>query len=76
MGATVDVVDAYTNVIPADAADQIGRLRAKPTWITFTSGSTVKNWLASRGPRIARRRAHRQHRTRNIGGRPQARTAG
>ena len=49
MEAVVDVVDAYTNVIPADAANQIGRLRVKPTWITFTSGSTVKNWLALAG---------------------------
>jgi uroporphyrinogen III methyltransferase/synthase len=49
MGATVDVVDAYTNVIPADAADRITGLRAKPTWMTFTSGSTVKNWLALAG---------------------------
>jgi uroporphyrinogen III methyltransferase/synthase len=49
MGATVDVVDAYRNVMPADAAERIGSLRSKPTWITFTSGSTVKNWLALAG---------------------------
>ena len=28
------------------AESRIGSLRTKPTWITFTSGSTVKNWLA------------------------------
>ena len=49
MGATVEVIDAYQNVIPADAAGRIGSLRVKPTWITFTSGSTVKNWLALAG---------------------------
>jgi uroporphyrinogen III methyltransferase/synthase len=49
MGATVDIVDAYTNVIPADAASRIKAMRARPTWITFTSGSTVKNWLALAG---------------------------
>jgi uroporphyrinogen III methyltransferase / synthase len=49
MEAAVDVVDAYTNIVPADAADQISRIRVKPTWITFTSGSTVKNWLALAG---------------------------
>jgi uroporphyrinogen III methyltransferase/synthase len=49
MGATVTVVDAYTNVIPTDAAAQIRNLRGKPAWITFTSGSTVKNWLALAG---------------------------
>jgi uroporphyrinogen III methyltransferase/synthase len=49
MEAIVDVVDAYTNVIPAEAAEQIGKLRGKPAWITFTSGSTVKNWLALAG---------------------------
>jgi uroporphyrinogen III methyltransferase/synthase len=50
MGATVDVVDAYANVVPADAASRIEALKRKPTWITFTSGSTVKNWLALAGP--------------------------
>jgi uroporphyrinogen III methyltransferase/synthase len=49
MGASVDVVDAYTNVIPVDAAARIEALRGKPSWITFTSGSTVKNWLALAG---------------------------
>lgn len=49
MGATVDVLDAYANVVPQDAAARIAALRSKPTWITFTSGSTVKNWLALAG---------------------------
>jgi uroporphyrinogen III methyltransferase/synthase len=50
LGATVDVVDAYTNIVPAGAQKRIASLRGKPTWITFTSGSTVKNWLALAGP--------------------------
>jgi uroporphyrinogen III methyltransferase / synthase len=49
MGAQVDVVDAYQNAIPTDAAvrakEIFGRSR-KPDWITFTSSSTVKNLLA------------------------------
>ena len=50
MGATVDVADAYANVVPEGSAARIRALRSKPTWITFTSGSTVKNWLALAGP--------------------------
>jgi uroporphyrinogen III methyltransferase/synthase len=49
LGATVDVADAYANVVPQGAAARIRALRTKPTWITFTSGSTVKNWLALAG---------------------------
>lgn len=49
MGARVDVVDAYQNVIPtgaeARAKDVFSRSR-KPDWVTFTSSSTVKNLLA------------------------------
>jgi uroporphyrinogen III methyltransferase / synthase len=49
LGATVDVVDAYRNVIPEDAAARAQKIFGaprKPDWITFTSGSTVKNVLA------------------------------
>lgn len=46
MGVTVDVVDAYKNVVPPV---NLGKLRVRPTWITFTSGSTVKNWLSVAG---------------------------
>lgn len=49
MGASVDVVDAYANIIPPDAESRIRAMRGKPSWITFTSGSTVKNWLALAG---------------------------
>jgi uroporphyrinogen III methyltransferase/synthase len=49
-GATVDVVDAYQTVVPEGLE---GRLRAilerTPHWITFTSSSTVTNFIASVG---------------------------
>ena len=45
-GATVDVVEAYRSVAPADlaahAADVLSSGR-RPDWITFTSSSTVTN---------------------------------
>jgi uroporphyrinogen III methyltransferase / synthase len=53
LGATVDVVDAYRNVIPPDAAARAQKIFSaprKPDWITFTSGSTVKNVLAVAPP--------------------------
>lgn len=52
MGAEVDVVEAYRNVIPEHAAErarQIFTAARKPDWITFTSSSTVKNFLALAG---------------------------
>ena len=51
-GATVTVADAYRNVIPPGAAERIREYLSRgrrPDWITFTSGSTVKNWLALAG---------------------------
>ncbi len=53
LGATVDVVDAYRNVIPAEAPALVAEYLAsgrRADWIAFTSGSTVKNWLALAGP--------------------------
>jgi uroporphyrinogen III methyltransferase/synthase len=52
MGADVDVVDAYRNIVPRDAQARIAeylRRGKRADWITFTSGSTVKNWLALAG---------------------------
>ena len=52
MGAHVDIADAYRNIIPADAAERIADYKRSGRgahWITFTSGSTVKNWLALAG---------------------------
>ena len=46
-GASVDVVPAYRNVIPEEAAARAAELfRDPPHWITFTAASTVKNLLA------------------------------
>jgi uroporphyrinogen III methyltransferase/synthase len=52
MGAVVDIADAYRNIIPADAQRLVAEYLAagsRADWITFTSGSTVKNWLALAG---------------------------
>jgi uroporphyrinogen III methyltransferase / synthase len=52
LGAQVDVVEAYRNVVPPDAeahARAIFSGERKPDWITFTSSSTVKNLLAVAG---------------------------
>jgi uroporphyrinogen III methyltransferase/synthase len=49
-GAIVDVVEAYRTGIPDDAASRARDVLArKPTWITFTSSSTVKNFVAVAG---------------------------
>ncbi|HUQ94153.1 MAG TPA: uroporphyrinogen-III C-methyltransferase [Bryobacteraceae bacterium] len=47
-GAVVDVVEAYRTLVP----QRPGLLDQKPHWITFTSSSTVKNFLAIAGPEI------------------------
>ncbi|MGI8744715.1 MAG: uroporphyrinogen-III C-methyltransferase [Bryobacteraceae bacterium] len=52
LGAKVDVVEAYRNVIPPDAearAHAIFTDKHKPGWITFTSSSTVDNFVAIAG---------------------------
>ncbi|HEX5228743.1 MAG TPA: uroporphyrinogen-III synthase, partial [Bryobacteraceae bacterium] len=52
LGAQVDVVEAYRNVVPPDAAArarEVFSAEQKPDWITFTSSSTVKNLLALAG---------------------------
>ncbi len=52
-GALVEVVDAYRNAVPAGAGERARKVfdaKRKPDWITFTSSSTVKNFLAIAGP--------------------------
>jgi uroporphyrinogen III methyltransferase/synthase len=52
LGAHVDVADTYRNIIPPDAATRIANFLSsgrRLDWITFTSGSTVKNWLTLAG---------------------------
>lgn len=49
-GAVVDVVEAYRTVVPEVSADMIAEVfERKPDWVTFTSSSTVKNFLALAG---------------------------
>ncbi len=52
LGATVDVAESYRTIVPraseAKAKELFGSAR-KPDWITFTSSSTVKNFLALAG---------------------------
>ncbi|HKS72363.1 MAG TPA: uroporphyrinogen-III synthase, partial [Terriglobales bacterium] len=50
LGATVDVIEAYETVIPQRSRLQLQRLmkdpQQRPDIITFTSSSTVRNFLA------------------------------
>lgn len=51
-GARVDVVEAYRTVIPAEAAAQAREIFAgarKPHAVTFTSSSTVQNFVQAAG---------------------------
>jgi hydroxymethylbilane synthase len=51
-GAQVDVIEAYRTAIPRRApllARKIFAAGAKPDWITFTSSSTVNNFVAAAG---------------------------
>jgi uroporphyrinogen III methyltransferase / synthase len=49
-GAVVDVVEAYRTVVPENAATRIPEVLARPLhWITFTSSSTVKNFVSVAG---------------------------
>jgi uroporphyrinogen-III synthase len=54
-GAVLDAVEAYRSGVPANAAGLVSQLIADRTsiqWVTFTSGSTVKNFLAVGGASI------------------------
>jgi uroporphyrinogen III methyltransferase / synthase len=54
-GAHVDVVEAYQTVAPRDlAARARAVLDRKPHWITFTSSSTVTNFIAAAGREVLR----------------------
>ena len=49
-GATVDVVEAYRTTLPEGLFDDAREILArKPHWITFTSSSTVQNFIAAAG---------------------------
>jgi uroporphyrinogen III methyltransferase/synthase len=50
-GAHIDVVEAYRTLPPSDLASRIREAFArKPDCITFTSSSTVKNFVSAAGP--------------------------
>jgi uroporphyrinogen III methyltransferase/synthase len=54
-GAQVDVVEAYRTAIPDDApalAQRIFSASPKPDWITFTSTSTVNNFVQAAGAAV------------------------
>ena len=54
-GACVDVVEAYRTVVPESAvrqAEQIFGGSHKPDWITFTSSSTVQNFVQVAGAKV------------------------
>lgn len=49
-GAQVDVVEAYRTEAPEDVKVRVAEVLAKrPDWITFTSSSTVKNFVEAAG---------------------------
>ncbi len=49
-GATVDVVEAYRTVVPQDTVARAREIvAAKLEWITFTSSSTVTNFVEAAG---------------------------
>jgi uroporphyrinogen III methyltransferase/synthase len=52
LGATVDVVEAYRNIVPEDAGRLVSEIFGgveKPAWVTFTSSSTVDNLVTLAG---------------------------
>lgn len=50
-GAEVDVVEAYRTVVPQAGIERAREIFSgrKPDWVTFTSSSTVRNFLAMAG---------------------------
>ncbi|MEK7404976.1 MAG: uroporphyrinogen-III synthase [Acidobacteriota bacterium] len=53
----MDVVETYRTVIPDDAAErarEIFTAERKADWITFTSSSTVKNFVRAAGVEVLR----------------------
>ena len=51
-GACVDVVEAYRTIVPEHAVEEAANVfarRRRPDWITFTSSSTVQNFVRIAG---------------------------
>lgn len=56
-GAAVDVVETYRTVAPGNAAERAAAVfdaAGKPDWITFTSSSTVANFVSAAGAEVLR----------------------
>ena len=57
LGARVDVVEAYETVVPQASRQRLRTALAsqnrRPDWITFTSSSTVRNFVALLGGKAA-----------------------
>jgi len=52
LGAHIDAVETYRNIVPPDAATRARKVfgdERKPDWITFTSSSTVSNFARLAG---------------------------
>lgn len=60
LGALVDVVEAYETVVPPSSRQRLRAALAsqnrRPDWITFTSSSTVRNFVALLGGKRGRGR--------------------
>ena len=55
LGAIVDVIEAYRNIVPPGLAEQAKSVfgaEPRPDWVTLTSSSTVKNLLAAAGAEL------------------------
>jgi uroporphyrinogen III methyltransferase / synthase len=50
-GARVDIVPVYRTTVPQDSVEKLAQVD-RVDWITFTSSSTVKNFLALGGRRL------------------------
>jgi len=69
LGARVEVVEAYETIIPRSSRQQLhivlSDVKRRPTWITFTSSSTVRNFVAllekGRGRGRPRHTTHSRH---------------
>jgi uroporphyrinogen-III synthase len=68
LGARVDVVEAYETIIPQSSRKRVwavlNHARSRPDVITFTSSSTVRNFVALL--RKSRGRGHPHHLTQNF----------
>ena len=62
LGAKVDVVEAYETVIPQSSRTRLREIlknsKRRPHVITFTSSSTVRNFVALLGKKLLNERTH------------------